>query len=315
MTHVHRQHPVPAHGAGRRSWLVVAALGAATLAVGGTALAAGPSPAASAAPGASPDAVATVVVLSGPTGSRDGVALADGAALPDPATLEPLDTFGRDPRLTIAVLGDDADGFASWTVDAVPADDPGTTPTTLIGGIAEVPVPAFDVPAPPPGDWLVSAVTTGREPATTGTWAWRLVVPDRSLPDAMPAPDALLWAGGATVVTERGSACYVGMCGDVGGLPPDDSLPRLALARPDEPVALTLSDGTDLAAVRAVAVPLGAGTGAGDGMVLLDGPLAAPAHVVLVPPPPGSGTWRLELSLTYSDRRGQADHLARVVVP
>jgi hypothetical protein len=301
MRRSHQQLAVSRAGALRTAVMVVAALGAATTIVPGVT-----------ATGATANPVPGEVLLAGPTGSRGGVAVVDPAAPPDPATIAPLDTYGRDPQLRITSA--DPDGaWASWQVEATSVTDPAADRVSLGSGVAEVPIETVDLIAPAPGDWLVTASLTGGESTPSGTWAWHLVIPDRSLPDIIPAPDLVLFGGGETQITERGSGCYLGMCGDIGGLPPDATLPAVRLDRADEPVALTLSDGGGMAAVRAAVTPIGVEETTQ--AVLLDADLDPAATVVMVPPPPGPGRWRLELLVRFADGRGDQAAYARVIAP
>lgn len=294
MSSTHPQHR-GGHVQAWRSLAVVAALGATTLTAALTA--------------AADPVVADGALLAAPTGIRPGVLLDGAGVLPDPAAIPPFDTFGRDPVLTV-FTGED-EGWVSWQVDAVPTADPGTAPLPLAGGIAEVPVESVDLTPPSPGEWLVTAALTAGEGGMSRTWAWHLVIPDRSLPASMPAPDLVLFGGGGTVVTDRGSGCYLGVCGDIGGIPSARTLPRLRLDRPDEPIALTLSDGSGIAGVQATATLLDVDETAPVTLLTQDD-LAT--GVVLVPPP-GAGRWLLEVTVRFSDGRGDQAGYAQVSVP
>lgn len=157
------------------------------------------------------------------------------------------------------------------------------------------------------------ATTVAGASGPEGTWAWHLVVPDRTLPDRIQAPDLVLFGGGSTVVAERGSGCYLAACGDIGELPPAASLPRIDLERPDEPIALTLSDGSGIATVTVQAQLLNVDESAP--VTLLDGVDVAGTNVVLIPPPPSSGRWRLDILVGFTDGRGDQAGYARVAVP
>jgi len=294
MNSTHPQHK-DGHARAWRTLLVVAALGAATT-LPTAAAAADPTP---------PEGA----MLSGPTGVRAGVPLGDPAAPADAATIPPFDTFGRDPVLSVFTRADE--GWASWRIEAVPAADIAASPVSLATGVAEVPLESIDLAAPAPGDWLLTAVLVAGAGGTSGTWAWHLVIPDRSLPAAMPAPDLVLFGGGETVVTERGSGCYLGTCGDIGQVPPAETLPLVRLDRPDEPVALTLSDGSSIASVHVTATLLGVDEAAPVTVLSVD---RLATSVVLVPSP-GAGRWLLDVTVQFSDGRGDQTGYARVSVP
>ena len=296
MNSIHRQLRGGHAGAWRTLLVVVAALGAAT---------SHPIPAAAEGPPG-----VEGVVLQAPTGVRSGVQVGDPTAPPDVTTIDPFDTFGRDPSLAILDVG--GGGWAAWEVLATPAASPGTPPTSLATGVAEVPLEVISLQAPPPGAWLVTAALVAGAEGPSGTWAWHLVIPDRSLPEALDAPDIVLFGGGATVIAERGSGCYLGQCGDIGGLPADRTLPAIRLERRDEPIALTLSDGSGMVRVTAHAILLGVDET--QPVQLVDGDAFAATNVLLVPPP-SIGRWHLEILVTYSDGRGDQAGYARVIVP
>lgn len=286
-----------------RSLLVVAALGAATLLPGGASAQGDPGP--------------DTVNLAGPLGSRAGVPVTDPADTPAAAAIAPFSTYGRDPALQLwsseAADADTGTGWVSWEVSAVPAADPTADPIGLASGVAEVPVDRVDLTAPAPGDWLVTATTVNADAGPEGTWAWHLVVPDRTIPASIPLPGLVLFGGGGTVVAEPGSSCYLGDCGDIGELPPARTLPLVSLDRGDEPIALTLSDGSGIAEVTVRAARLA--TDVDTWVTLLDGVAVDGSNVVLIPAPPSVGRWYLDVSIRFTDARGDAAGYARVAVP
>lgn len=286
-----------------RSLLVVAALGAATLLPGMAAAQGDPGPG--------------TVNLAGPLGSRAGVPVPAGGATPDAASIPPFDTYGRDPSLQLwsseAADADTSTGWVSWQVTAVPAAEPTADPVSLGTGVAEVPVDRVDLAAPAPGTWLVSATTQAAQAGPEGTWAWHLVVPDRTIPEIIPMPGIVLFGGGDTVVAEPGSSCYLGSCGDIGAKPPAKAVPAVRLGLPDEPIALTLSDGSGIAEATVAATLLGVDET--EPVTLLDAIQAGGTNVIHVPAPPSPGRWYLELFLRFTDGRGDAAGYARVVVP
>ena len=52
-----------------------------------------------------------------------------------------------------------------------------------------------------------------------------------------------------------------------------------------------------------------------DPVTLLDGVDVAGTNVVLVPPPPSAGRWRLDVFVRFTDGRGDQAGYARVAVP
>lgn len=286
-----------------RSLLVVAALGAATLLP--TAVTAQGDP--------GPD----TVNLAGPLGSRAGLPVAADAPPADPATIPPFDTYGRDPQLQLwsseAADADTSTGWVSWEVTAVPAADLAAEPIALATGVAEVPVDRVDLTAPPPGDWVITATTVNAAAGPEGTWAWHLVVPDRTIPAPIPMPGLVLFGGGDTVVAAPGSSCYLGSCGDIGQKPPAKAVPAVRLGLPDEPIALTLSDGSGIAEVTVTATLLNVDET--EPVTLLDGAVVDGATLVRIPPPPSAGRWYLDVFLRFTDGRGDATGYARVIVP
>lgn len=294
---------MPGRSPAIRSLLVVAALGAATLF---------PTPgAAQGDPG--PD----TVNLTGPLGSRAGMLVADDGSPPDAGTIPPFSTYGRDPRLQLwssePADADTSTGWVSWSVTAVPAADLTADPISLGAGVAEVPVDRVDLAAPAPGDWLVSATTVSAAAGPEGTWAWHLVVPDRTIPATIPMPGLVLFGGGRTVIAALGSSCYLGSCGDIGQKPPAKAIPSVTLGLPDEPIALTLSDGSGIAEVTVTATLLNVDET--EPVTLLDAVAVDGANVVHIPAPPSVGRWYLDVFLRFTDGRGDATGYARIIVP
>ncbi len=294
-------HRSRATGHARAWWslLAVAALGAATALPGGVAA----------------DDPAPAVLLTGPLGTRSGVVVAAGQPLPDPALIAPLDTYGRDPRLRLWHEGDPetGDGWSSWEVVATSTGaDPGE-PRTLAAGDTDTPADSLSLTPPPPGDWLIGATLTRAASAQPETWAWHLTVPDRTIPESIPVPDLVVSGAGTTVVAERGGGCYLGACGDIGGRPPARAVPLVTLDLPDAPIALTLSDGSGIQSVTVSAESLDGSASAP--LMLLDQADADGANVVFIPPPSSAGRWYLEVTVRFTDARGDTTGYARVAVP
>jgi hypothetical protein len=253
------------------------------------------------------------VFLYGPAGRLAGTPVSRSAPAPDPARLRPYDTAGRDPALELQ-SDDPRVLFGAWRVTATPV--PVGEPVVLAE--REGPGPSAEritLEPPPPGSWILRATLVPADPSGASfDRVWRVIVPDRSPPETLPAPDVVLFGGGSTLLAVPGSGCYVGVCGDIGREPPSGTLPRLRLDRPDEPVTVTLSDGAPIAAIRVTGRRIGEDGREGRAVRLLDTTLEPPASPVLVPPP-RSGTWRLELLVRFDFERGYQTAYARLRVP
>jgi hypothetical protein len=256
-----------------------------------------------------------LVFLYGPAGRLAGTPVDRDAPIPEGVVPRTYDTAGRDPSLQLQALDPDL-SFTGWRVVASPLAPGGGTPIVLAGAdMADAPTETVALEPPPPGDWLVRASLVPADPGRPSLErAWHVRVPDRSLPDFLPEPDVVLFGGGSTILGVPGSGCYVGVCGDIGREPPSQTLPRLRLDRPDEPLTVTLSDGAAIAAIRAAARPIGPGGEEGPPTTLLDLELDRAESPVLVPPP-GPGLWRIELLVRFDFERGHQTVYARLRVP
>jgi hypothetical protein len=129
----------------------------------------------------------------------------------------------------------------------------------------------------------------------------------------IPMPGLVLFGGGGTVIAEPGSSCYLGSCGDIGQKPPAKAIPSMTLGLPDEPIALTLSDGSGIAEVTVTATLLNVDET--EPVILLDAVAVDGANVAHIPAPPSAGRWYLDVFLRFTDGRGDATGYARIIVP
>lgn len=166
-----------------------------------------------------------------------------------------------------------------------------------------------------PGLYVISASAEAAGRLATER-AWLVEVPDR--PGAwetflqMPMVGAELRAAAGTVAGERGHACHVGLCQEVGLRPPPDTLPALSVAIGETP-SLHLSDGSALVHWQGRLEPL-AGTIAETRLAqdtFEHEPRAAPELVGLEPT--AAGEWLLEVRADYDRERGWGWYLFRLI--
>ena len=116
-----------------------------------------------------------------------------------PATIAPFSTYGRDPGLRLwfrrrrggrrgmGVVGGHRDARGG------PAGRPGDACGGRRGGARDRRGP--DAHPHPATGWCWPRPSPGAS-GPEGTWAWHLVVPDRTLPAQIQAPDLVLFGGG-----------------------------------------------------------------------------------------------------------------------
>jgi hypothetical protein len=297
------------------------------LAIVPTALGAGAWPAG----GASPDASASpatltapaflpAVSLAGPFGRLDGLPIAADAALPDPAWLRTLDAYGRGATIRAAPRDENL-VFLDWRLTAVqdPADE--LAEAIELGGVPDSGMDLAPVDAPPTGVWMIrlDASLAQRDVSfdnvyATGSWVWRVVVPDRDVPGDdetyPPVPGILLSSGQNMVEMELGSGCFITTCGDVGGITPDRLLPGLVVAG-GAPMVISLADGSGLAGWHVLVRPVGRSN---DAFELISQDSLGVSRPVAVIAPPGRGNWVTEAKVDFDLERGTYYAYARVRV-
>ncbi len=201
------------------------------------------------------------VVAAGPFGNVAGVTVAPGSSLPDPASLDALDGYGRGASVSVTP---DAGSFEQWRVTAVrePLLDPGAIEELGAGDSADS--ARFRLPST--GLYLVRLDGTLVDPGTAdpgvaGSWVWRIAVPDRDLPAGgdpyPPMPTVQMASGDRSVELDQGSGCFVGTCGDIGATSPPQTLPTIRTLA-GAPLTVRLSDASGIAAWSAEATRLDA---------------------------------------------------------
>jgi hypothetical protein len=273
-------------------------------------------------PAGTPDAVPAglpAVSLSGPFGRLDGLPITASSPLPDPAWLRTLDGYGRGATLRIALRDEDL-LFYDWRMTAAPVPTAQSGEPLELGGEPASGVELATVEVPPTGVWLVrlDASLVQREVSfenifASGSWVWRVSVPDRDAPANSdqpypPVPAVLLAAGTNVIQMELGSGCYVGTCGDIGFLPPDADLPRIDVER-GASMVLSLGDGSGLSGWIVSTRPVG---GPSDDFELLARDDLGVSRPVALIGSPGPGRWVLEATLSFDLERGSYDAYARV---
>lgn len=255
------------------------------------------------------------VVGRGPFGTVPGLPVPVGAALPDPASLDPLDAYGRGATLEFLPS---SGLFDTWQVTAFREPIPGGGPGIDLGsgnGRARVLLPdtgSFLVRLEATPDTVIPDPDTATAPPA-GAWLWRIAVPDRAVPtdgDAYPpAPRMLLDAGDHRIRLDQGSGCYVGTCGDIGAVPPAPTLPTLRVTA-GAPLLLRLTDGSAVTAWDAVAAP--ADHRDADGVPIGSGQRPDGTHQIAVVAP-AAGHWVLTVHVVFDRKRGSFDGYARII--
>jgi hypothetical protein len=244
---------------------------------------------------------ARVAWLVGPFGTVAGGHGQPATAAPDG---RPLDTWMRAAQLELAVDPDPVSP-AAVRVEATASD----------GSVTELPLRD--------GRWLLAPDTPGRYVITAivgagsgaSRHAWLVDVPDRegsweTLLE-LPAPEATLRGGGATVAGERGHGCYAMLCQEVGHRPPAHTLEPLRVGV-GEALELELSDGSALVHWEGELEPQpGTSSETRLARATYETPVAAPVLAGLEPDAPGE--WLLELRADYDRERGWQWFLFRVV--
>jgi hypothetical protein len=267
--------------------------------------ASGPTLVAASDAGVSPQPTSLTVVADGPFGRVAGM---PGAAdrLPDPDALSVLDAWAIGTRIRF----EPTDGaLAPWSVTAFPqpADAPNGQELGTGDGDAVVTLAK-------PGLLLLRLDGTIRPDggAVEGTWWWRVAVPDRTLPEGEtgPPPPGLRFASADDVVVlEQGSGCFLGTCGDIGGISPPDLLPTIR-SIPGAPLSLALGDGSAMGAWTISVAPVDGGTA--DERLLGQMGKGWATHGWV--PAPDPGDWVVAVSVTFDRERGHMDGYGRLIV-
>ncbi len=293
------RHPAALLPPGRRALRLALMSGVAIATSAIPAMAAGPTP--SAGPGA------PTLIADGPFGRVVGLRTRMDAPTPRLDELPVLDAWAR--GTTVAIRPTDGT-LAPWR--AVALAEPDLDPTTAVDlgtgdGDAVIGLSTS-------GLFLVRVDGTIRPDggAIEGTWWWRVAVPDRDLPpdESGPPPPAIrLSSGDDAVALEQGSGCFLGTCGDIGGISPPDLLPTVRTI-PGAPLALALADGSGLTDWRIEATPVEGDER--DGVVLGEG--RDTWATLAWSPAPADGEWLIEASVTLDRERGHLDGYGRLLV-
>lgn len=265
------------------------------------------APALAAEPISSPVAEPAGLEATGPFGTVAGLAGDAAGAIPDPRSMPVLDGWARGATMVVRPT----DGSLSpWHAVALaePALDP-TAPTDLGQGDGDATLTLADS-----GLFLVGVTGTLRPDgdAMDGTWWWRVAVPDRDRPEDAVGPSVpaiQLASADDDAALEQGSGCYVGTCGDIGGISPPDLLPTVRTI-PGAPLSVALGDGSGVVAWSVVATPV---DGSSADAVVLGSEDATWSTRAWVAAPP-EGDWVVTVSVTFDQARGRADGYGRLVV-
>ncbi len=264
---------------------------------------------------ASPAAGRPAVIASGPFGSVPGRAVLPDQPLPAPADLEALDAYGRGASVTIAP---DTGSFESWQVTTLQEPIRGVDAATDLasGGSSDRAV----VRLPTTGLYLVRLDATIVDPestgstATSGSWVWRIAVPDRDVPGNgdpyPPVPAIVLSSGDQSVVLDQGSGCFVGTCGDIGATAPPRTLPTIRTV-PGTPLTVRLADASGMVGWTVDATPIGS---ADEDTVSLHTATSQPTVDSLTFAAPTEGRWVILVRVVFERERGSFDGYGRLIL-
>ncbi len=260
----------------------------------------------SVASAASPATELPEIEARGAFGVVSGQPLPVGASRMDPSTLAVLDTYARGTTLAFrpveGTLGD-------WSLSAVREPDgeidlgTGSGPARATLDQTGMFLLHLDATVHP---------TDGADPVT-GTWAWRVAVPDRDLPDGedtVPPPRLQLASGDQRADLEPGSGCFLGTCGDIGGVPPVDELPTIRTIA-GAPIALQLGDSSAFTSWSVEATPAD-DPDAEPGLVIRSDEGVPATRIMFAAP--GVGAWRVLVNVTFDRDRGSFDGYGRLVL-
>jgi hypothetical protein len=256
-----------------------------------------------------PDAIQ--VEASGAFGTAAGIA---SPTMPDPATLPILGAWGRGTGMRFSA----SEGYVSnWDVVAFaePALDAGS-PLALGHGSESASV-TMDAT----GLFLVRldamvAPNKGRPEVglpVEGSWWWRIAVPDRELQQGaggVPPPRIRLRSGDRVRSLDPGSGCWIGTCGDIGAIPPPQTLPTIRTL-PRAPLTVTLSDGSGVTGWYIDATPVGGKESDAVDLGHADGVQSTTEVIV---PAPAEGTWVISVFVTFDQRRGDFTGYGRLIL-
>jgi len=252
--------------------------------------------------------------LSGPFGRVLGGSN-EHPAVALPASIA-LDTFARRAPLVLDAGGAGLqDGQVEIRSVPDPRSEPGTRDGEVLGSGRLLPEGlAFEGPDEP-GSWTIVAVLE-RADGQMSERAWHVTVPDRELPDDgiidIPAPVALLNGNRDSIAGMPQDGCYLYLCVDVGRPPPPSALASLAAAA-DEPLSVSLADGSAIVAWQGTLEPLfdgGAPTLTAAGVITDE--LAESVGLVGLEPP-SAGAWLLTIKVYFDRERGSMTYGYRVV--
>jgi len=255
----------------------------------------------------SPEPEAPTVYAQGPFGRVEGYPAGLDDPQPDLVDLPVLDAWARGATVEFRP----SDGTLSpWHLSVFPEPDidvPTTYQLTDSDGDASVSLQE-------PGIYLLRMDGTVRPDgdALEGTWWWRVAVPYRDFPpdEHGPPPPAIRLASGDRIVSlEQGSGCFLGTCGDIGGISPPDLLPTITTIE-HAPLSVTLEDGSGVVGWSVGISPVGEDDAAG---TLLGQARDTWTSAAWVEAPP-RGDWLVTTSVTFDRDRGSFDGYGRLIV-
>lgn len=255
------------------------------------------------------------LIARGPFGSVPGVPLPPEATLPDPATLEALDAYGRGATVTFAPSIGSLD---HWRATASRESGAETTSALELGAgesadFATIRLPASGLFLIRLDGTLVDPANPG-DPGRAGSWVWRIAVPDRDVPGGgdpyPPMPAIVLTSGDQSIDLDPGSGCFIGTCGDIGATSPPQTLPTIRTIAGTS-LNVRLSDGSGITAWSADATPIGA---TNDKTVPLGSGTVDPATHIVTFAAPAQGRWVIVMHVRFDRDRGATDGYGRLIL-
>jgi len=255
----------------------------------------------------SPPPEAPTLYADGPFGRVQGHSTDILGPRPELVDLPVLDAWARGATVSFRPRHGTLSPWHMWVYPEPDVDAPTTFQLTDADGDAAVSLQE-------PGIYLVRMDGTIRPDgdALEGTWWWRVAVPYRDFPpeEHGPPPPAIRLASGDRVVSlEQGSGCFLGTCGDIGGISPPDLLPTVTTIE-HAPLSVTLEDGSGVVGWSVSVSPVG--QDGGDGMVLGHAHQTWTSEAWVEAPP--AGDWLVTTSVTFDRERGSFDGYGRLVV-
>ncbi|MET0772818.1 MAG: hypothetical protein ABWZ82_07030 [Candidatus Limnocylindrales bacterium] len=255
----------------------------------------------------SPPPETPTLYADGPFGRVQGHATDVDAPRPDLLDLPVFDAWARGATVAFRPTEGTLAPWHLWVFPEPDVDMPATYQLTDVDGDASVSLQE-------PGLYLLRVDGTIRPDgdALEGTWWWRVAVPYRDFPpdEHGPPPPAISLASGDRVAAlEQGSGCFLGTCGDIGGISPPDLLPTVTTIE-HAPLSVTLEDGSGFLDWSVVVSPVGQD----DAAEIVLGRAHDTRTTTAWVEAPARGDWLVATTVTYDRDRGEMAGYGRLIV-